>query len=233
MKAVILAGGKGTRLKPYTTHFPKPLMPIGDKPILEIVILQLEKANFKNVIITTGHMGEMIRAFFLNGEKYGVHISYSMEDKPLGTAGPLNLIRDQLTDTFLLMNGDVLSDINFKDMLDYHKKNMSVATIALTKRKVNMDFGVVELDAHNVFSNWQEKPTIEYLVSTGIYMFEPEALRCLPSDGFFNLPDFILELHNKKNKVSGFIHNGYWLDIGRPDDFEQACADYEDKKINC
>ena len=233
MNAVILAGGKGTRLKPYTTHFPKPLMPIGDKPILEIVIRQLKNANFKNVIITTGHMGEMIRTFFSNGKKYGVNISYSMEDEPLGTAGPLNLIKDQLKDTFLLMNGDVLSDIDFGKMLSYHKKNHAVATIALTKREINMNFGVVELDEHNFFSNWQEKPTIVKLVSTGIYLFEPDALMSLPWDGFLNLPDFILELHKNKKKVIGYLHDGYWLDIGRPDDFEQACADYEDNKIKC
>jgi len=233
MKAVILAGGKGSRLKPYTTNFPKPLMPIGDKPILEIVIRQLEKADFKNVIITTGHMGEMIRAFFLNGEKYGVNISYSMEDEPLGTAGPLNLIREQLTETFLLMNGDVLSDIDFDNMLAHHKKNRADATIALSKRKVNIDFGVVKLDELNLFSNWQEKPTIEYLVSTGIYLFEPEALKSLPPKGHFNLPDFIMNLHKDNIKVSGYIHQGYWLDIGRPDDYEKACSDYEDNKINC
>jgi len=233
MKAIILAGGKGTRLKPYTTHFPKPLMPIGERPILEIVIRQLKESFCQDIIIMTGHMGEMIRAFFENGERFGVNISYSMEDEPLGTAGPLNLIREQLTDTFLLMNGDVLSDIDFNSMLTYHKDSRADATIALSKREVNIDFGVVEIDELNFFSNWEEKPTIEYQVSTGIYLFEAEALESLPKEGYFNLPDFIMNLHKDNKKVLGYIHQGYWLDIGRTDDYEKACSDYEDNKINC
>jgi len=233
MKAVILAGGKGTRLKPYTTHFPKPLMPIGERPILEIVIRKLKEAGCLDIIITTGHMGEMIRAFFLNGEKFGVNISYSIEKEPLGTAGPMNLIREHLTDTFLLMNGDVLTDIDFKKMIAYHRKNKANATVALSKRTVDIDFGVVEIDESNHFSKWREKPKIEYLVSTGIYLFEPQSLDSLPSRGYFNLPDFIINLDRNKKKVLGYIHEGYWLDIGRRDDYEKACLDYEDNNINC
>lgn len=226
MKAVILAGGKGRRLKPYTTNFPKPLMPIGEKPILEIVINQLKASGITDIIITTGHLEELIRVLFQDGKKYGVNITYSKEDQPLGTAGPLNLIREQLTDTFLVMNGDVLSDINFPDFIEYHKKQKDIATIALSKRTVNIDFGVVNITHDNLFSEWQEKPVIEYLVSTGIYLFEPESLQSLPGKGFFNLPDFILRLQKDKKKVSGYIHKGYWLDIGRPDDYKKACKDF-------
>ena len=225
MKSVILAGGKGTRLKPYTTNFPKPLMPVGEKPILEVVINQLKKANITDIIITTGHLEELIRAFFMDGKKYGVKITYSVEDQPLGTAGPLNLLRSQLTETFLLMNGDVLCDVNFLNMIKYHKEQKNAATIALTKRNVNIDFGVVKVTEDKLFSGWQEKPTFEYLVSTGIYIFEPESLESMPNEGFFNLPDFILALHRDKKRISGFLHEGYWLDIGRPDDYEKACND--------
>ena len=154
-------------------------------------------------------------------------ITYTVEDEPLGTAGPLNLLRSQLTDSFLVMNGDVLCDINFSDLLKYHKQQNNVATIALTKRSVNIDFGVVHITQENLFSGWQEKPTIEYLVSTGIYFFEPEALSSLPDAGFFNLPDFILALQKDKKRISGYLHRGYWLDIGRTEDYEKACNDIE------
>lgn len=227
MKAIILAGGKGTRLRPFTTNFPKPLMPVGDKPILEVVISQLKRANITDIVITTGHLEHLIRAFFQDGEKYGVNITYTLEDEPLGTAGPLNLVRDQIDDTFLVMNGDVLSDINFSDFLYYHKKQNNTATVALSNRSVNIDFGVVHISDDQRFDRWEEKPTIEYLVSTGIYLFEPDSLPSLPPKGFFNLPDFIQALDRDKKRVAGYIHKGYWLDIGRPEDYERACNDIE------
>lgn len=226
MKAFILAGGKGSRLLPYTTNFPKPLMPIKDKPILEIVIDRLRKADIKDIIFGTGHLAELLQAFFGNGEKFGVDISYSREDAPLGTAGPLNLVRDQFTDTFLVMNGDILTDIDFHELVNYHNQEKSAATIALSKRTVDIDFGVVTLNNENQFSEWKEKPVIEYLVSTGIYIFEPEALSVLPAEGFFNLPDMIIKLAENNKKVTGYIHHGYWLDIGRASDYAKACEDY-------
>lgn len=226
MKAFILAGGKGSRLLPYTTNFPKPLMPIKDKPILEIVIDRLRKADIRDIIFGTGHLAELLQAFFGNGEKYGVNISYSREDEPLGTAGPLNLVRDEFTDTFLVMNGDILTDLDFHKLINYHKKEKAVATIALARRTVEIDFGVVSLNKENQFLEWKEKPEIEYMVSTGIYIFEPEALSVLPSEGFFNLPDLIIKLSENNKKVSGYIHCGYWLDIGRASDYAKACEDY-------
>ncbi|MBW2466817.1 MAG: NTP transferase domain-containing protein [Deltaproteobacteria bacterium] len=226
MKAFILAGGKGSRLLPYTTNFPKPLMPIKDKPILEIVIDRLRKADITDIIFGTGHMAELLQTFFGNGEKFGVKISYSREDEPLGTAGPLNLVRDKLTDTFLVMNGDILTDIRFHELVKYHENEKSTATVALSRRTVDIDFGVVTLDSENQFLEWKEKPQIEYMVSTGIYIFEPEALDVLPGEGFFNLPDLIVKLAENNKKVKGYIHHGYWLDIGRPGDYAKACEDY-------
>ncbi|MFZ2071059.1 MAG: sugar phosphate nucleotidyltransferase [Halobacteriota archaeon] len=143
MKAIILAGGKGTRLKPYTTVFPKPLMPIGDKPILEIVIRQLKSHAFDEIIITVGHLAELIMTFFTDGSKIGVKIEYSREDNPLGTAGGLGLIKEELNKTFLMMNGDVLTTLDYSDLGNYHKRNGAIATIALNKRDVKIDFGVV------------------------------------------------------------------------------------------
>jgi len=226
MKAFILAGGKGSRLLPYTTNFPKPLMPIKDKPILEIVIDRLRKADIKDITFGTGHLAELLQAFFGDGEKFGVKISYSREDEPLGTAGPLNLVRDKFIDTFLVMNGDILTDMDFHELINYHRNEKSVATIALSKRTVEIDFGVVTLNNENQFLEWKEKPQIDYLVSTGIYIFEPEALDVLPSEGFFNLPDLIIKLSENNKKVAGYIHQGYWLDIGRPGDYAKACEDY-------
>lgn len=226
MKAVILAGGKGTRLRPYTTNFPKPLMPINDKPILEIVIRQLKSSGIDDIIITTGHLEELIRAFFKDGSKYGVNITYSREERPLGTAGPLNLIREHLTDTFVVMNGDVLCDINFRELIRYHRQEKNQATIVLSRRNVNIDFGVVDITKNNLFSNWQEKPTLEYLVSAGIYLFEPVCLAGLDNKEFFNLPDLIVRLDKLNTKIKAYIHDGFWLDIGRPEDYEKACKDF-------
>lgn len=231
MKAVILAGGKGTRLKPYTTHFPKPLMPIGDKPILEIVIHQLKEAGIRNIIITTGHLSEMIHVLLGDGEKLGVKIKYSLEDKPLGTAGPLDLLRNDLTEDFFVINGDVLCDVDFSKMINFHKVNKNTATIGTVERNVFVDFGLVKLNQDNNYTGWEEKPTLKYLVSMGIYLFSPNALNSLPKDKFYNVPDLIQSLHQNKEKVMGYVHKGYWLDIGRPEDYENACNSFEAKNI--
>lgn len=229
MKAVILAGGKGVRLKPYTTHFPKPLMPVGDKPILEILIEKLKEAGIYDIIITTGHLSEMINVLMGDGSKVGVKIKYSLEDKPLGTAGPLDLLRDDLTEDFILINGDVISDLNFAEMINFHKKNNNTATIGSIERTVFVDFGLVKLDNQKNYMSWEEKPTLKYLVSMGIYILSPKALHSLPKSEFFNIPDLIQALYNSNEKVMGYIHNGYWLDIGRPEDYENACKIFEKK----
>jgi len=227
MKAIILAGGKGTRLRPYTTNFPKPLMPIGDKPILEAVIQSLKEEDIVDILITTGHLSQLIRLFFGDGRKFGVNIQYSIEDMPLGTGGPIKLLKDKLDDDFIIMNGDVLTDMSYLKIIEYHKENQNVATVGIAERNVHIDFGVVELDATNQFSLWKEKPTIEYLVSMGIYVFSVEALKYLPKEDTFGLPDFIESLSRNNKKIMGYIHKGYWLDIGRPEDYEQACKDFE------
>ena len=227
MKAVILAGGKGTRLKPYTTIFPKPLMPIGDKPILEIVIRQLKSRGFDEVIITVGHLAELIMTFFNDGRKYGITIKYSREDKPLGTAGGLGLIKNELSETFLMMNGDVLTTLDFFDLVSYHKRNGAIATIALNKRDVYIDFGVVELDGDNSIMGYTEKPKIDYLVSMGVYVFDPKVLEYIRQDAYLDFPDLIKKLIFNGETVKGYIYDGYWLDIGRPEDYDEANRDVE------
>ena len=228
MKAVILAGGKGTRLKPYTTVFPKPLMPIGDRPILEIVIGQLKSHGFDEAIITVGHLAELIMTFFGDGSKLGIKIKYSREDKPLGTAGGLGLIKKELNETFLMMNGDVLTTLSYSDLVNYHKRNGAIATIALNKRAVKIDFGVVELEDGNSIAGYREKPKIDYLVSMGVYVFNTKALEYIKPNEYLDFPDLIKKLISNGEPVKGYTYDGYWLDIGRPDDYERANMEIEE-----
>ena len=227
MKAVILAGGKGTRLKPYTTVFPKPLMPIGDKPILEIVVQQLKSHGFNGIIMAVGHLAELIMTFFNDGSKYDINIKYTREDKPLGTAGPLALMKEELNETFLMMNGDVLTTLDFSDLVNYHKRNGAIATIAMKKRDVKIDFGVVEIDDGNSIVGYKEKPKIDYLVSMGVYAFEPLLLEYIEPNEYLDFPDLIKKLISNGETVKGYVYDGYWLDIGRPDDYERASRDID------
>lgn len=222
MQAIILAGGKGTRLKPYTTVFPKPLMPINDKPILEIVIKQLKSQGFDEIILAVGHLSELIMAFFGDGSKFDIKIKYSKEDTPLGTVGGLGLIKDELNETFLIMNGDVLTTLNFLDLVNYHKRNGAIATVALNKRNVHIDFGVVKLDNGNNIVDYIEKPNIDYLVSMGVYVFDQRVLENIRPNEYLDFPNLVKKLIHKGEKVMGYSFDGYWLDIGRPDDYERA-----------
>lgn len=229
MKAVILAGGKGARLRPYTTVFPKPLMPIGDKPILEIIIRQLESQGFKEIILMVGHLGELIMAFFGDGSKFGVNIRYSKEEQPLGTVGGLGLIKDQLDDTFLLVNGDTLTTLNFPDFIDYHKRNGATATVALKERQVNIDFGVVEINrSNNAVKGYTEKPSLDTLVSMGVSALQPDVLEFIKPNEYLDFPNLIQNLIANGKNVKGYIFDGYWLDIGRPDDYERANMEIEE-----
>ncbi|HNU47802.1 MAG TPA: sugar phosphate nucleotidyltransferase [Bacteroidia bacterium] len=233
MIAVLLAGGKGTRLAPFTISLPKPLMPVGNRPILEILIKQLKDAGVTKVVICVGYLESLIRSYFGDGSKFGVEIIYSSETEPLGTAGPMKLIESYLTDSFFFMNGDLFTDINLEEMFRFHKDNKAVATIGLTRRTVDIDFGVIKIDQNNEFTEWKEKPTLEYLVSMGIYVFEPAVLKYLP-DGYFNVPDLIIKLHEAKESVKGYQYKGNWLDIGRLEDYQRACQQMEEieKKSN-
>lgn len=229
MIAVLLAGGKGTRLQPFTISLPKPLMPVGNYPILEILIKQLKEAGVHKIIICVGYLESLIRSYFGDGHKLGVEIVYSSEEEPLGTAGPLKLIKKDLPESFFFMNGDTFSDVNLTELMAFHKKNKTIATIGLTKRTVSIDFGVIKINDQQEYTDWQEKPTLEYLVSMGIYVFEPGIFKHLPQ-GFFNVPDLINLLHKAGERVIGFEHKGYWLDIGRIEDYQKACQMAEDNK---
>jgi NDP-sugar pyrophosphorylase family protein len=227
VKAVILAGGAGRRLPPYTTTFPKPMMPVGKRPMLEILVRQLRANGFREIIVATGYLDEIIRAHFGDGHAFGASISYSRESRPLGTAGPLDLVRDRLAETFLLINGDVLADLDFARRERAHRERASDVTIVLARRAEAIDFGLVEIDAVQRFVSWSEKPVIEHLVSAGIYLVEPRVLAHLPVDTAIDLPDFIVSLAGTGCALCAYVHEGYWLDIGRPADYELACRDVE------
>ena len=223
MKTVILAGGRGTRLRPYTTVFPKPLMPIGDKPILEIIIRQLEARGLRDIIIMVGHLPELIMAFFGNGSKFGVKIKYSKEEQPLGTAGGLALIKHELDESFLMINGDTLTTLNFTDLIHYHQLNGANVTVALKERQVKIDFGVVEVNERsNNIKSYIEKPVLQNLVSMGISVINRDVLNIIEPNVYLDFPQLIQNLLSNGKIVKGYIFDGYWLDIGRPDDYERA-----------
>ncbi len=229
MKAVILAGGKGTRLAPYTTVFPKPLMPIGEKPILEMVIRQLKSYGFTEIVIAVGYLSELIKAFFGDGSSYGVKIRYSNEKTPLGTAGPLALI-EGLDDTFLVMNGDVLTLLPYDKLLKYHKQKKGAATVAVHKRTMKVDYGVVKTSADSSITDYIEKPELNYEVSMGIYIFEPKALAYIPKDQKLDFPDLVKKMISSNEKIYTYPSDDYWLDIGRHDDYEKAQQEFDQIK---
>lgn len=226
MKSVVLAGGKGTRLAPYTTILPKPLMPIGDMPILEIILRQMKRCCVEEVILTVGHLSELLKAFFQNGERLDLKISYSFEDEPLGTAGPLSLIQG-LDETFLVTNGDVLTTLDFTDLVRAHVQSGAIATIATHARKVKIDFGVIQFNGTNCIEGYIEKPSYDFHVSMGIYVFEPRVLEFIPYNQYLDFPDLVLRLIKAGETVNGYIYDGYWQDLGREDDYKLAIEDFE------
>lgn len=220
MEAIILAGGKGRRLQPYTAVFPKPLMPVGESPILEIIVKQLKGHGFMQLTFAVGHLAGLIQAYFDDGRQFGVQINYSLEEKPLGTAGPLSLIGPP-QDDFLVMNGDVLTDLDFGNLMQSHRDSNCIATLAVFTKQVPISLGVLELDENRVVG-YTEKPTLHYPVSTGIYCFRPDILNYLPKNKRFDLPDLVTELIASGEKVNAYSFDGHWLDIGRPEDYEKA-----------
>ena len=230
-RAIILAGGKGTRLKPYTVALPKPLVPVGDVPILEIIIRQLANHGFSHVTITINHLADIIKAFFGNGEKWNIKIDYSLEDKPLSTMGPLKLIND-LPENFLVMNGDVLTNLNFDEFFKDHIASESIFTISASERDHKVDYGVLEINEKNILVDFIEKPVLNYKVSMGIYMVNQKCLNIIPEDTFYGFDNLMLDLIRNNTPASVKTYNGYWLDIGRPGDYEKACAAVEEGNIN-
>ncbi len=222
MKAILFAGGKGTRLAPYTTVIPKPLMPVDGMPILEIIVRQLAHFKIKDLIFTVSLKSEpLFFAYFGNGERYGVRIAYSTEGKALGTAGPLALLKD-LPETFLVMNGDILTTLNYQKLIDYHRQHQGVVTIAMNQKGVQTELGVMEYDRSYRLTRYIEKPTLSYSVSMGVYVFEKRVLEWIPRRRYFDFPDLIQKLMKRRKKVVCYPSRDFWLDIGRQEDYEEA-----------
>jgi len=228
MQAIILAGGKGTRLKPFTTNFPKPLVPIGDIPILEVVLKQLKHYGFVDIVLAVNHLAELIMAFFGDGKKLGLNITYSIEDKILGTAGPISIV-EQLDENFIVMNGDLLTTINFKKFFDFHILNKPAVTIATYKKEVKIDLGVLKMEG-NQFLDYIEKPNYTFDVSMGIYVFNKRVIDCIPKNEKLDIPDLILKMKSLDYKILCYHDNYFWLDIGRLDDYETAQNVFESRR---
>ncbi|MGC5019687.1 nucleotidyltransferase family protein [Micromonospora sp. DT47] len=230
MHAVIMAGGKGTRLKPYTTALPKPLMPIGeDHAILEIVLHQLASQGFTVVTLAINHMGSLIRAFVGDGSRFGLRVQYIEESVPLSTIGPLFGIRNQLPEYFLVMNGDVLTDLDYADLLHSHASSDAPLTVATYQRTVKIDFGVLEVSGGKVVQ-FREKPKIDYRVSMGIYGFSRRTIASYPQGLPFGFDQLVLDLLAKGDLPATYNFDGYWLDIGRPEDYDEANRRFESLK---
>lgn len=228
-RAVILAGGKGTRLRPYTIVLPKPLVPIGDYPILEIIIRQLVHAGFDHITITVNHQADLIKTYFGNGEKWQIKIDYSLEDQPLSTMGPLSLIPD-LPENFLVMNGDILTDLDYNAFYQDHVSNQSIFTISsFVREHINL-YGVLETDANHKLVDFKEKPVTRFEVSMGIYMLNKAVMDHIPYNKAYGFDHLMLDLIRAEKNATVRPFQGYWLDIGRPDDYMIATEEFEKNK---
>ncbi len=232
MKVVILAGGKGTRLAPYTTILPKPLVPVADLPIVEILIRQLAYSGFTDITLSVGYLGQLIRAYFSNGHlPAGVNLSYAVDPTPLGTAGSLALVPG-LTDTFLVANGDVLTTLDFHRLVEYHHEHRGILTVAMHQKEVKIDLGVMELDGQSRIVDYSEKPVLRYRVSMGIYVYEPAVLRYIRPAHYLDFPDLVLTLLAAGERVNAYPSDDFWLDIGRHEDYARATEEFEKRRAD-
>ena len=230
-KAVVLAGGRGTRLAPYTSVLPKPLMPVGERAILELVVEQLEACAITDITFCVGYLSHLIQAVFDNRENGHVSITYVHEHDALGTAGPLRLVPD-LDETFVVLNGDVLTDINYRELVEHHRENGNALTIATRDRPIKIDYGVLHLDGHLPADGrriiaYEEKPELVSTVSMGIYVLEPWVLELIPHGRHFDVPDLVQALLAAGEQVGAYRFDGIWFDIGRKEDYVQAVDAWE------
>ena len=232
-RAVILAGGKGSRLGPYTTVLPKPLLPVGDRAILDVVVHQLRDAGFDDLTLAVGYLSHLVRAVMGDGSTHGLSIDYHEELEPLGTVGALATI-DRLDDTFLMMNGDVLTALDYDHLVDVHRESGNALTIASHRRVVRTEYGVIHLDGNagetRVVTGFEEKPELPYIVSMGVYVLQPEALEYIEANQRLDLPDLVQRLLEANVQVGAYVYDGYWLDIGRHEDYEKAILEFEQVK---
>jgi NDP-sugar pyrophosphorylase family protein len=222
---VILAGGKGTRLMPYTTSLPKPLMPVGDYPILDILLRQLANQGFKKITLAVGHLAGLIRAYFKEGQDWGVDLDYAYETMPLGTAGPIGRL-PRHDNPVLVLNGDLLTTLDFSQLVRFHCENQAIATIGTKRRTETVQFGIIEAAANGQILEYKEKPNLDYRVSMGVYAFSPGVRNYIPRSEKFDFPDLVQRLLKDNQRVIAYESDAYWMDIGRPDDYQRANEDF-------
>jgi NDP-sugar pyrophosphorylase family protein len=223
MRAIILAGGRGTRLRPFTASFPKPLVPLGDTPVVELLIRSLLRHGINDVTLSLGYLAELVQAYFQHRQRLltKLNLTYVIEEEPSGTAGSLALV-EGLDDTFLVLNGDLLTDLNFNKLIKFHRENGAALTIATQRRNVKIDFGVLQFDDSARITGYVEKPEHFYDVSMGVYVYEPSVLRYVVAGEYLDFPDLVLRLLADGQRVCAYVADCLWLDIGRPDDYERA-----------
>lgn len=223
-KVVIMAGGRGTRLRPLTKHIPKPMLKVGNKPIIQTIIDRFSESSFKNFIICVNYKSKIIKDYFGNGAKFGVNIEYVDEKKRMGTAGAISLLKKKLNKPFFVINGDLLTNLNFKKMLDFHKEHNSRATMCIKQYNINLTYGEVKLDKENIMSI-NEKPKHKFFINAGAYILDPKCIELIPKK-FYDMPSLFKKMIKKKYKIVSFPLEEYWLDVGRPNDYDKANIDY-------
>ncbi len=233
MRAIVMAGGLGSRLGPLTTVLPKPLMPLADRPIIDVVLRQLVAADAEHISISVGHLGGLIEAWVSHEPDYGVPVEFVYEESPLGTAGALKNVGSP-SGTFLAMNGDVLTTLQFADLTAAHERSGAIATVAVKDREVRVDYGVVHTNPAGNIARLEEKPVLSYTVSMGIYAFDPRIIDLIAPGERIDFPDLLLRAIGAGETVGTYAFDGYWRDIGNRDDYEEAIADFgEDPRASC
>lgn len=221
MKAVILAGGLGSRLKPFTEIIPKPLLPIGEKSVLEIQIESLKKCGFNEIYLATNYRSEYIENFFGDGSRYGIKLKVSKENKPLGTVGPLSLLKKELNEPFLVMNGDILTLLNFSNLYDFAININTMLTISIKEYVMPFSFGNVFYEGDYV-KGIEEKPNLRHKILAGVYIFKPDIFQLIPENEYYNMDSLILNMLDNNILISKYEISEYWLDIGQVKDYEEA-----------
>ncbi len=231
MQAIILAGGRGRRLTPFTERCPKPLVPLGERPILDTILRQLKHFGFTHVTLAVGHMAEQIQHYVGSGARYGLEVSYTFEAEPLGTAGPLALV-EQLERRFLVMNGDLITSLNYDDLFAFHRERDALATIGTCPKMFQIDLGIIQADERAQITDYIEKPSYTFQVSMGIYVFEAAVLNYIEPNKYFDFPDLVKQLLAAGERVVSYPFDGYWMDIGNHVDYEKALEEYQVVKGN-
>ncbi|MCH8915716.1 MAG: nucleotidyltransferase family protein [Thaumarchaeota archaeon] len=229
MKAVILAGGLGTRLEPYTTFLPKPMLPLGKKPILEHQIDWIKKNGIKSIVLCVSYLRKTIEDYFEEGKRFGVNIEYATSNKPLATAGQLKTAEDFVDDTFVCMYGDSIFDFSLRNMIKQHVKKKAFVTMSLNEYKTNLPYGVIKTSKTGKVLSWNEKPEIKANVNMGCYVMEPDVLSFIPKNKPYGMDDVIKKVINRKKLVSSFISKKGFIDIGNISSYKKAYQDYVQK----